>query len=46
VNIYANQRKRLEKGIESLEKQIKIHKEKKKHASNADNFELVNYYEK
>ena len=39
-------KKRLEKGIESLQKQIEIHEEKKKQAEEADLPELVNYYEK
>lgn len=39
-------KKRLEKGIESLEKQIKIHKNKKMLAEESDNDELIRYYEK
>jgi len=39
-------KKRLNKGIESLEEQIKIHEEKKKEAEKAGLLELVNYYEK
>jgi len=38
--------KRLEKGIESLEKQIKIHQEKMETAEGEENFERVKYYEK
>ena len=41
-----SRKKRLKKGIESLEKQIKLHKEKKKKAELDDNFELTSYYEK
>lgn len=39
-------KKRLEKGIESLKKQVEIHEEKKKQAEEADLPELVRYYEK
>lgn len=39
-------KKRLEKGIESLQEQIEIHEEKKKQAEAADMPELINYYEK
>ena len=39
-------KKRLEKGIESLEEQIKIHEGKKRSAEESGNEELVRYYEK
>jgi len=39
-------KKRLKKGIESLQKQIELHEEKKRQAEEADMLELVNYYEK
>jgi hypothetical protein len=39
-------KKRLEKGIESLEKQIEIHKEKKRVAEENRNNELMSYYDK
>ena len=38
--------KRLERGIESLEEQKKIHEEKKKLAEELGNEELVRYYDK
>lgn len=41
-----NRKKRLKKGIESLEKQIEIHKEKKKIAEETGNEELTDYYDK
>jgi len=41
-----NRKKRLQKGIESLEKQIKLHEEKLKKAEQEDNIELANYYKK
>ena len=41
-----NRKKRLQKGIESLEKQIKLHEEKLKKAEEDDNIELANYYKK
>jgi len=37
-------KKRLQRGIESLEKQIEIHKEKKKIAEENGNEELTDYY--
>jgi hypothetical protein len=37
-------KKRLKKGIESLEKQIEIHKEKRKMAEEEGNIELEDYY--
>lgn len=42
----AKRRKRLERGIESLEAQKKIHREKKKIAEEAGDEELVRYYDK
>ena len=42
----ASRKKRLKKGIESLEKQIKLHEEKIKKAAEGDNIELVDYYKK
>ena len=42
----ANRKKRLEKGIESLKEQIKIHKEKLKQAIEEENEELAGYYKK
>lgn len=41
-----NRKKRLRKGIESLEKQIAFHEEKLKKAEEEDNFELAGYYKK
>ncbi len=41
-----NRKNRLKKGIESMQEQIKIHKEKLKQAEEAELPELVNYYEK
>ena len=41
-----NRKKRLKKGIESLEKQIKINEEKKEKAREEGKIELENYYEK
>lgn len=42
----ANRKKRLQKGIESLEKQIRLHEEKLKKAEVDDNIELAGYYKK
>ncbi len=42
----ANRKKRLQKGIESLERQIKLHEEKLKKAEEEDNIELSGYYKK
>lgn len=42
----ANRKKRLKKGIESLEKQILLHDEKLKKAEADDNLELAGYYKK
>ena len=41
-----NRKKRLQKGIESIEKQIKLHEEKLKKAEEEDNIELSQYYKK
>jgi hypothetical protein len=41
-----NRKKRLEKGIESLNEQIQFHKEKMRKAAEEGNIELENYYEK
>lgn len=41
-----NRKKRLKNGIESIEKQIGLHKEKKKRAEEEGKIELVNYYER
>lgn len=42
----AKRKRRLEKGIKSLEKQIKIHEEKKKTAEELGQEELFEYYTK
>ncbi len=42
----ANRKKRLQKGIESLEKQIKLHEKKLRKAEEEDNIELADYYKK
>lgn len=41
-----NRKKRLQRGIESLEKQINLHEEKLKKAEEEDNIELAGYYKK
>ena len=41
-----NRKKRLKKGIESIEKQIDLHKDKLKNAVDEGNEELARYYEK
>ncbi len=41
-----NRKKRLRRGIESLEKQIQLHEEKLKLAEQEDNLELAEYYKK
>ena len=41
-----NRKKRLEKGIDSLDEQIELHKEKKKIAEEKGNLDLVSYYDK
>ena len=41
-----NRKKRLQKGIESLDKQIKIHEEKRKQAIEEGKIELADYYDK
>ena len=42
----AKRKKRLEKGIESIREQIKIHEDKRKMAEGEGKAELVDYYEK
>lgn len=41
-----NRKRRLKKGIASLQEQIKIHEEKKKKALDENKLELVEYYER
>lgn len=41
-----NRKKRLQKGIKSLEKQIKLHEEKLREAQKEDSIELAEYYKK
>ena len=41
-----NRKKRLKKGIDSLQEQIEIHIKKKTDAEEQGNIELVDYYEK
>jgi hypothetical protein len=41
-----NRKKRLQKGIESLEEQIRIHEEKRQKAIEEGKIELAGYYEK
>jgi len=41
-----NRKKRLKKGIESLDKQIKLHEVKKEEAVKKGNLVLVEYYDK
>ena len=41
-----NRKKRLKKGIESLEKQIKLHEEKKERVNEEGKIELEDYYGK
>ena len=42
----ANRKKRLQKGIESIEKQLRLHEEKLKKAEEDDSIELAEYYKK
>ena len=42
----ANRKKRLEKGIESLNEQIEVHEEKLRKAEEDGNIELSDYYKK
>mgnify|MGYP001575255674 CR=1 FL=1 len=42
----ANRKKRLQKGIESLDRQIQLHEEKLTKAEEEDNMELAEYYKK
>jgi hypothetical protein len=41
-----NRKKRLKKGLESLEKQIRLHEDKLRKAEKELKFELVRYYKK
>ena len=41
-----NRKRRLKKGIESIEKQLVLHKNKKEEAENEKKLELVKYYER
>ena len=41
-----NRKKRLQKGVDSLQEQITIHEAKKENAKEQGNIELVDYYEK
>lgn len=41
-----NRKKRLQKGIESIDKQIKLHEEKLIKSEEDDNMELAHYYKK
>ncbi len=41
-----NRKKRLKKGIESLEEQLKLHEEKLRKAEEDDDIELAEYYKK
>ncbi len=41
-----NRKKRLKKGIDSLQEQIDFHEEKKKIAKELGQEELINYYDK
>jgi len=41
-----DRKKRLKRGVISLEKQIQIHEEKREDAKKQGNIELENYYEK
>jgi hypothetical protein len=41
-----NRKKKLKKGIDSIEKQIALHEEKLKKAEEKNKFELVGYYTK
>ncbi|MBI2652176.1 hypothetical protein HYX00_01815 [Candidatus Woesearchaeota archaeon] len=41
-----NRKKRLQKGVKSIEKQIKLHEEKLRKSEKEDNIELAEYYRK
>ena len=41
-----NRKKRLQKGIESIERQIKLHEKKLRKAEEEDSIELAEYYKK
>lgn len=42
----ASRKKRLKKGVESLERQIRLHEEKLMKAEEEENIELAEYYKK
>ena len=44
--LMVNRKKRLQRGIESLEKQVKLHEEKMRKVEQEDNIELAEYYKK
>lgn len=44
--LMSGRKKKLQKGIKSVEKQIRVHEEKLKRAELEDNIELVEYYRK
>ena len=44
--LIVNRKKSLQRGIESLEKQIKLHEEKLRKVEQEDNIELAEYYKK
>ena len=46
IGFMVNRKKRLQKGIDSLDKQINLHEEKLEKAEEDDNIELANYYKK
>ena len=41
-----NRKKRLQKGVDSIERQIKLHEEKLRKAEEEDSIELAEYYKK
>ena len=42
----SNRKKRLDKGIQSIEEQILLHKQKQNEAENKGEIEMVEYYKK
>lgn len=46
LNLKMNRKKRLEKGIKSIEEQIEFHESKLKEAEKAGEEELIEYYHK
>ena len=42
----SNRKKRLKKGLDSIEEQILLHKQKQDEAENKDEIEMVEYYKK